>query len=713
MRSRIVRWLCYIVALLVVGGLCALPSTAGELTRDELAAKFSPPFSLGERDGSLPIYPVFRNEGSGDRLAGYVFESVDLTPIPGFSGTPPNLLIVLDADGTFQRVEVIAQHEPVFVHGLGPEPLDQFVEQYAGKTLVQNVKVGPPRASGRVRDGTNVTIDGVAKATASVHIVNESVLAAALAVARAKLGVGGAAKVAASVRPIIEPMDFGGLDRAGLVQRLVLEESDVEAAFAGTVGEGGDPIALRAPDAIFADMHVAYLNIPSVGESLFGKADWARIHERLDGGHAILVSVGGRHRPFDEPYVFGATPDNFSLTQDGLALDIKDLSVMHDVLKRPLLPRDAPGAPFVILKVFGKAGFDPASPWRLSLRVTREKGQFWPERATHDFGVDVNLPERWFEKPSATSPATTGWQSVWHDRASDLYLLGVGLALLVAVLAGQPATARRPHLFAAFRVAFLTYTLVVVGWFLQAQLSIVTLAGLVKAAFVTRDIGFLLWDPPSLVLWAVVVLAAIVWGRGTFCGWLCPFGALQELLATLTAWMNLPQLRVPDRLDQWLKRLKYVVLAGFLALALLWPAIAEVAAEVEPFKTAITMVFQRTWPAVTWAMLLLLANLFVYKAFCRYLCPLGAFIALIGRARRFDWIARRAECGSPCRLCKSKCRYGAIDRTGAVDYSECFQCMDCVTIHQDRKTCVPLILAGRNATKKDDHNATARELISA
>ena len=97
------------VALLFIFGA---PARAGVLSREELAAKFSPPFALGERDATLPVYPVLRTEGTQDRLVAYVFETTDLAPVPGFSGTPPNLLIVLGADGTFQRVAVISQHEP-------------------------------------------------------------------------------------------------------------------------------------------------------------------------------------------------------------------------------------------------------------------------------------------------------------------------------------------------------------------------------------------------------------------------------------------------------------------------------------------------------------------------------------------------------------------------------------------------------------------------
>jgi NosR/NirI family transcriptional regulator, nitrous oxide reductase regulator len=63
--------------------------------------------------------------------------------------------------------------------------------------------------------------------------------------------------------------------------------------------------------------------------------------------------------------------------------------------------------------------------------------------------------------------------------------------------------------------------------------------------------------------------------------------------------------------------------------------------------------------------------------------------------RRFDWIARRKECGQPCQRCRSDCAYQAIDKQGAVDYDECFQCMDCVVIYKSEDLCVPLILEKR------------------
>ena len=168
---------------------------------------------------------------------------------------------------------------------------------------------------------------------------------------------------------------------------------------------------------------------------------------------------------------------------------------------------------------------------------------------------------------------------------------------------------------------------------------------------------------------------------------------MQELVAWPAQKLRLRQVVVPPKLDAALRNVKYVVLAGILVAAAVSTPTADRLVEVEPFKTAITLYFVRSWPFVVYAFGLLVLNLFVYKGFCRYLCPLGASLALVGRLRVLDWIPRRAECGSPCQLCKVKCRYGAIEPTGEIDYPECFQCMDCVTIIHDPTQCVPQILA--------------------
>jgi NosR/NirI family nitrous oxide reductase transcriptional regulator len=145
-----------------------------------------------------------------------------------------------------------------------------------------------------------------------------------------------------------------------------------------------------------------------------------------------------------------------------------------------------------------------------------------------------------------------------------------------------------------------------------------------------------------------LVAALLFWGRGPFCGWLCPFGALQELTNNLAQHFKVPQIRVPWGLHERLWPLKYMIFLGLFGLSLYSVALAERMAEVEPFKTAIILKFARDWPYVVYALTLLAAGLFIERFFCRYLCPLGAALAIPGRMRMFEWLKRWPECGSPC-----------------------------------------------------------------
>jgi NosR/NirI family nitrous oxide reductase transcriptional regulator len=180
-----------------------------------------------------------------------------------------------------------------------------------------------------------------------------------------------------------------------------------------------------------------------------------------------------------------------------------------------------------------------------------------------------------------------------------------------------------------------------------------------------------------------------------FCGWLCPFGALQELLAKLAQRLGVPPKALSYRLQLRLWPLKYVVLAGLVIAALQSAATLATAAEIEPFKTAITLQFARAWPFVLYAVLLLVGGLFVERAFCRFLCPLGAIMALGGKLRLVNVLKRRSECGSPCQLCARRCPIQAIAPDGRIDMDECFYCLDCQIIYSDAATCPPLVLQRR------------------
>jgi polyferredoxin len=240
-------------------------------------------------------------------------------------------------------------------------------------------------------------------------------------------------------------------------------------------------------------------------------------------------------------------------------------------------------------------------------------------------------------------------------------------------------------------MVYLVFTLGFVGWWAQGQLTIVNVTSLGGALLEGRSGEFLMSDPMAIILWAFVGVTLFVWGRGTFCGWLCPFGALQELLSLAAQKLGLKQQQFHRSVDAALKWFKYLVLAAIVLALLFNSPWLDTIVEIEPFKTTISMGFQREWPYVAWAVVCLGLSLFVFRGYCRYVCPLGAALAVMGHLRLWKWLPRRAECGTPCQTCRHGCGYQAIKTQGTIDYAECFQCLDCVTDYQDEQRCLPLI----------------------
>jgi transcriptional regulator of nitric oxide reductase len=667
-----------LLRLLICWILVYLPAHAGTLTQAELTQRFPAPLTVGAKAADVPAWPLFKQNGTATELVGYAFESADLAPVPGFAGVPPNLLVVIDPKGTFLDVAVLSQHEPVFLDGLGEAPLREFLRQYRGRSLGQGITVGGPGQ-----------LDGVSKATASVRIINQSVLSAALKVARARLGFAQGrdpGRIARIRDDVFTPMPLAALQAAGLVRHLRVANRDVERLFAGSAGAGLDAEAFAHPDDEFIDLWVAWVSVPAVGRNLLAPRTWNRLQGRLEpGDHALLVMTAGPHTVTGDDFVRGSVPRGIVLRQDRLPVEMRDLDLEPRLADGMRLP----ATEMLLLRVIAQAGLDPARTLDFALPVTRSRGIVYPERVTREIAFGYRLPAAYYTAPDGGAPA---WQASWKVARVQLAVLGVALALFGVALWQQRWLVADARRFAWLRRAWLLFAIGFIGYAAQAQLSIVNVTGIVQALRAGRGLDYLLFDPMTLALWAFVLVSLVLWGRGTFCGWLCPFGALQEFAALLGQAVKLPQVAVRRVLDLRLRRVKYGVLAAILLAAVWAPAQADRLAELEPFKTAITLNFVRAWPYVAYAVGLLLLSMVSNKAFCRYLCPLGAALALLGRVRLLDWIPRRAECGTPCQTCRHRCGYNAIAASGKVAYEECFQCMECVVIHASDVQCAPRIL---------------------
>lgn len=679
---------------------------AGVMSKEDIVKAFPSPYIVGEKDSELPVWPLYQQISTDTPLVGYAFESIDMAAVPGFAGIPYNLLVAIDPEGTFISIRVLSHHEPVFLEGLGEKPLIDFAKQYSGISLMQNIKIDAKPTLAQRENKANAYIDGVTKATASVRIFNQSALSASLTVAREKLGFakGRDPDLIARIKgDLYEPMSWNELVEEGLITRFSFTNQQVEEKFIGTIGEGRDEEGLEAPEEEFIELYIANLSVPMVGRNLLLPQAWDYLKESTSQNDQIILVVGnGRFSFVGEDFVRGKIPERISLQQSELPVEIRDFDLsdrldLFELEYQMKLPEALEDHEWKAFHVIGQAGLDPAFPYEFKLHVPRQKGWLYPETVVKDLDLKTQLPEDFYV---AAETDNKTWHSLWAGRTTDIVILSIGLVVLSLVLIRFQLLTKNAKVLAWFRPIYLLYTLVFIGWYAQGQLSIVNITGVLQAWLAGRSLEFFLYDPMTVIIWAYIGLTFFVWGRGTFCGWLCPFGALQELIGKLLAFLKLPQLKISDQLDARLKWIKYLVLFGILVVAVVSVPLTGSVVEIEPFKTSITLIFDRSWPFVLWAVLLLILSLFVYKGYCRYICPLGAGMAIFGKLRIFNWLPRREECGSPCQLCNKRCEYQSIERSGKIDYNECFQCLDCVVIYDDDKQCVPLVVAKRGRKLK-------------
>ncbi len=712
------------LALNLVLASLAPTARAGTLTKADVEALFPPPQLVGEKLAHLPVWPVFVRTGQGPVLQNHVFETVDLEPVAGYGGKPINLLVVMDRDGAFVMTRLLSHTEPIFRSAEGTATLTRFGQQYQGLSVNHQVQVLGYKAQ-RVVTPTQATLHGIVAGTVTALAIDRSIMEAAAQVAQAHAdptlarGKTGASDSGPDDR--YSRTGFNGLASARLIQNWTAENRQLESRFAGTPGAGRDAEGLIRPQNAGIDLWLSFVGLPQAGRNLLTPARWRQVREHRVQGQPVLMVIDGSRYPLLGGSATAASAATASAASAASASAATATATAGDRKRGAHLALRQGQREFGLeelpwtqgLRVSGQhsgvssgavaryyrvqaaadgTALNVVEPVQMALSVWRHTGPLNTDTSAVVLQRDFTIPDATAYSPQAEAPR---WLEAWKQRADDLAVLAVALVALVALLVAQRRTAATRPRLRGLRMAFQVFTLVFIGWYAQGQLTIVSLTSMVEALVAGRRLDFLLVDPMAVVLWGFTFITLLVWGRGTFCGWLCPFGALQELIARAAQAVGWAQRRLPMRLDTQLKRFKYAVLALLVLSAVASPAWAEWLVEVEPFKTSISLYFQRSWPYIAWAVLCLGLGAFVYRGYCRYICPLGAALAVLGTARQWRWIPRRSECGTPCQSCRHRCEYQAIEPSGKVDYAECFQCLDCVQLHDDPKRCLPLVAQAR------------------
>jgi len=669
------------------------------------ADRFGPP------QGAPPIVPVYR----GEQLQGFVYLNSDFANAIGYSGKPIRLLVGIDPKGVLTGLRLVEHKEPIVLVGIPEKRILEAVNKLIGVDMGSVARGSTPA----------LQVDIVSGATVTVLVIGDSIVRSATKLIKSgRLGAQGNSATSATPQAskAIDPgknevRDWQSLVGDGSVRRLFVSVADINKAFENT----GNPAAVAHPeegdpDDTFIDLYVADVAVPTIGRSLLGDEGFNRLAGRLKPGQQALVVAGsGRYSFKGAAYVRGGIFDRIELIQETNSVRFRDRD--HTRLGS-LAAEGAPDFPEIALfTVPPELALEPTEPWVLQLLVQRVVGA--RDKALVTFDVGYTLPDIYVKREAPptqlvqATPATSSspavaetrevgtppaasdeeplWMRIWRGNTVKIGFTMIALGALTLIFFFQNILVRRPALYVWVRRVYLLFILVWLGWYANAQLSVVNVLTFANSLLTGFSWEYFLSAPLIFILWAAIAAGLLFWGRGPFCGWLCPFGALQELLNNVAQALKVPQYRIPWGLHERLWPIKYIIFLGLFGMSLYSTAFAEQLAEVEPFKTSIILKFSREWPFVVYALTLLTTGLFVERFFCRYLCPLGAALAIPGRIRMFEWLRRWPECGSPCQRCANECPVQAIHPEGHINVNECIYCMHCQELYFDDHRCPHMI----------------------
>lgn len=196
----------------------------------------------------------------------------------------------------------------------------------------------------------------------------------------------------------------------------------------------------------------------------------------------------------------------------------------------------------------------------------------------------------------------------------------------------------------------------------------------------------------SFYVLGMLMLFGVLFGR-LICGFLCPFGFVQDLLYKIPV----PKLKVPNGIDKPLRYLKYVVLLIFVILLPMFlkdeygigtPYFCKLICPSGTLEGGIPLLLKDkslrmaagalfNWKITVLAIILIL-SIIIYRPFCKYLCPLGAFYSLFNKVSFYKLAVDKDKC-TGCKSCERNCKMG-VKITKDINSPECIRCGECKAV---------------------------------
>jgi len=197
----------------------------------------------------------------------------------------------------------------------------------------------------------------------------------------------------------------------------------------------------------------------------------------------------------------------------------------------------------------------------------------------------------------------------------------------------------------------------------------------------------------SILLGAIIIMGPV------FCGWICPFGTLQDIFAKLGSKLGIKKYVMPAKLKKVLAFSRYILL---LITILITADFIFNILSLDPRANFTALIGGRTLTVTGWSIIFIFlgSSMFFERPFCNYLCIEGAKFGLLSSARPFAIIRNKETCVG-CNRCNRVCPMNIdVSSYGQVRSLQCINCMECVAACPVKNTLTVGIIPVKKILKK-------------
>lgn len=613
--------------------------------------------------------PYLKAFDKAGKPLGWVALSTDLVDIKAYSGKPMVTVVGLDPQGVISGARVVHHSEPILLVGIPIKKLHDFVDLYANVAATTHVVVGESP------DSSALTVDVISGATVTALAQNQTLLETARVLGTAVGVVKGAELNPGKFVQDEQPWTWPQMMAGAVFGRLSVTEAQMGAS---------------DQQSAFVDIWFTVVDAPHIGRALLGDSEYKYHMGRLVEGEHLIVVLGNGSSSFKgSGFVRGGIFDRVRVEQGLGSVVFRDTDYTNFTR---VAAAGAPDFNEGAIFVSRESRLDPGAPFDFIFLGSVYDGQGGFSRSFKTFNSTFQLPASVYklDNPPRDLKAEMVSQA-WYNNRIEVYALAAFLFLVTLLFVARKFLTSKMKRLERIHITVMLVSFVGIGLVMHVQPSVTQILTAVGSAVGDWDWGLFLSEPLLFVFWIFIGIVTFIWGRGVFCGWVCPYGAMSELLFKLGKFLGVKKaFELSDRIHFKARYLRYVVLVVLLAVFLDSPETGEQLAEIEPFKSTFYVApWTREWYYFGWWAMLAVASIFWFRPFCRYLCPLGAALALPS-SFRLTAPLRRNFCSS-CKICARGCEPRAIAPNGTIDDRECLQCMECEANYRAEEVCPPLI----------------------